>query len=155
MTVEQQSKELKRDIQRRRKMVEFIGTLGGLLGIVISINPPTNQMLGTLFSFFLVMLIVSAVLAYSSLLFETEWIAYELDVILLSISFSSLLTLALALPLAQILGSSSLSGDSAFTVFGVVTGGFLVMFYFLIGTKLTLSKYKLLRRKAATPKPSE
>ena len=128
------------DIEKRRKLIEFIATLGGLLAVVVSVNPLLlqTQPARIFFSIMLFTFIVSAILTYHSLLFRGKGPSYTLDVFLFSLSLSGMLTIALAVPLAEGLGASPLTGDEAYEVFGVITVMFFAMFNVLMRSILKI-----------------
>jgi len=82
MTEEPRSDELK----RKQKLLEFMVTVGGFLGIIIAIKP-LDGTTGSLFSIFLVGFVLSSLFAYTSLTSDRDWAGYPITIGLLSLSF--------------------------------------------------------------------
>jgi len=134
------------ELKQKRKLIEFITALSGFLGIVVAIIS-ASHLLAAVFAMFLVILIVASVLAYSKLLSERKWsrfwkFGYELDIMLISLSFSFLLTFALASSLAQVLAASALNGNTGFVMYGIVVASFNAMFTVILFGELGVNEAK-------------
>jgi len=112
------------------------------MGIVIALNPQIaqNQTAVDVFAMSLVIFIVGSILAYSALLFGNQWKAYRLDIFLISVSLSVMLTLAFATPLVHALAGLGLSQDEDFVIYAVIVTVFLATFMAFVFTNLSYTK---------------
>ncbi len=131
------------ELEKKRKLVEFIATLSGLLGIMFAVISSASKEFAALFGFFVVIQVVASLLAYSKLLHEVRWnnwwrVGYVFDSGLISVSFSSLVILALGYSLAQVLAYSALTADSAFGLYAIVILVIAATFWFVVFRELAL-----------------
>jgi hypothetical protein len=134
-------------LKQKRKLIELVTALSGFLGIVVALIS-TNAEVKALIALFLVILIVASFFAYSKLLSDrTTWrkawtVGYELDIGLISLSFSILLTLTLASSFAQLLSYSVLGGTTEFVIYTIVVAAFFFMFTYVMRAELSLDEPK-------------
>ncbi len=139
-------------------MIEVVLTLGGFLGVIISLQQDTlPKEARPLFSVFIVLFIVFAFFAYSAVSIPLEEKAIRFFLGAFSAVFSGLLVLALSIPLSSasvgiVIQSSPYIGVlGAVIVYLVFVLVFAYLFYFLMSRAIMLS----LKKMEPTHKPQE
>ena len=119
---------------RRLKLIEVVLTLGGFLGVIVTLEQ--NQLPSGFSSGFIeiiVLYIVSGFVAYSSIAIPMRDGVIRLSLAAFSASFSALLTLALSIPLSNAAIDVAVLSKPALGVTGadiVYLGVFLIILYF-------------------------
>jgi hypothetical protein len=131
---------------RRLKLIEVVLTLGGFLGVIVTLeNSQLVAPFDNLFIFLIIMFIVSAFLAYSGIEIPIREKGIQFELALFSVSFSGLLTVALSIPLssaalgAAILSKATFGVTGADVIYVVTFLGILTIFYYMMNRVMSFS----------------